>query len=34
MIILGNVARMTAKYETPLNVPTPSRRCIPSRTKS
>ncbi len=24
MIILGNVARMTAKYETPLNVPTPS----------
>ena len=24
MIILGNVARMTAKYETPLQVPTPS----------
>ena len=24
MIILGNVARMTAKYDTPLNVPTPS----------
>jgi hypothetical protein len=24
MIILGNVARMTAKYETPLNVPTNS----------
>jgi hypothetical protein len=24
MIILGNVARMTAKYETPLLVPTPS----------
>jgi len=24
MIILGNVARMTAKYETPLMVPTPS----------
>jgi hypothetical protein len=24
LIILGNVARMTAKYETPLNVPTPS----------
>jgi hypothetical protein len=24
MIILGNVARMTAKYETPLTVPTPS----------